>query len=48
MGEHPTITDVISLLIALLELARVGAIELSQPAAFGPIVVSRASAHEAA
>ena len=48
LGEHPTITDVISLLIALLELARVGAIELSQPAAFGPIVVSRASAHEAA
>jgi segregation and condensation protein A len=48
LGEHPTITDIISVLIALLELARVGAIGLSQPAAFGPILVSRATAHEAA
>ena len=48
LGEHPSITDVISLLIALLELARVGAISLSQPVPFGPIVVFRATAHEAA
>jgi segregation and condensation protein A len=48
LGEHPTITDVISLLIALLELARIGAIGLSQAGPFGPIIVSRAIAHEAA
>ena len=48
LGEHPSITDVISLLIALLELARVGALGVSQPVPFGPILVFRATAHEAA
>lgn len=48
LGERPAITDVISMLIALLELARVGAIGLAQAGGFGPILITRASAHEAA
>lgn len=48
LGEQPTITDVISMLIALLELARVGTVGLTQAGAFGPILITRAPAHEAA
>lgn len=48
LGEHPTITDVISMLIALLELARLGTLGLSQAGGFGPILVTRASTHQAA
>jgi chromatin segregation and condensation protein Rec8/ScpA/Scc1 (kleisin family) len=48
LGERPTITDIISMLIALLEQARLGAIGLSQAGGFGPILVTRAPAHEAA
>lgn len=48
LGERPSITDLISMLIAILELARVGAVALGQAAAFGPILISRASAHQAA
>jgi segregation and condensation protein A len=48
LGERPTITDVISMLIALLELARVGSLGLGQAGSFGPILVTRAPAHEAA
>ena len=44
----PRADAAVALLIALLELARVGAISLSQPVPFGPIVVFRATAHEAA
>jgi segregation and condensation protein A len=48
LGERPSVTDVISLLIALLELARVGAVGLEQPGAFGPILITRAVTHQAA
>lgn len=48
LGERPTITDVISLLIALLELARLGSIGVSQGGSFGPILIARAPAHQAA
>jgi segregation and condensation protein A len=48
LGERPSITDVISLLIALLELARVGAVGLGQAGAFGPILITRASTDQAA
>lgn len=48
LGERPGTTDVISLLIALLELARLGSIGISQAGAFGPIVIARAVAHPAA
>ncbi len=48
LGERPSITDVISMLIALLELARLGTVGLSQAGGFGPILVTRATAHEAA
>ena len=48
MGERPTVTEVISLLIALLELARLGGVGLSQAGPFGPILVRRASTDQAA
>ena len=48
LGEQPTITEVISMLIALLELARLGTIGLSQAGAFGPILVTRATTDQAA
>ncbi|MBI2536568.1 MAG: segregation/condensation protein A [Gemmatimonadetes bacterium] len=48
LGEGPTVTDIISVLIALLELARLGAVGLSQADGFGPILITRATAHEAA
>lgn len=48
LGERPAITDLISVLIALLELARLGSVGLGQAAAFGPILVTRANAHQAA
>jgi len=47
-SERPTITDIISLLIGLLELARLGTVTLSQAGGFGPILVTRATAHQAA
>jgi segregation and condensation protein A len=48
LGERPSMTDVISLLIALLELARVGAVALGQAGAFGPILITRAATYQAA
>jgi segregation and condensation protein A len=41
VGPRPTIVDVLSTLLALLELARRGAAFVFQPAAFGPVVISR-------
>lgn len=43
LGRHPTISDVLSLLIALLELARRGQCFMLQPAVFGPLVIRRES-----
>lgn len=48
LGERPSITDIISMLIALLELARLGTLGLSQAGGFGPILITRATADEAA
>ena len=48
LGEEPTVTDVISCLIALLELARLGALQVAQPQAFGSVLILRATADQAA
>lgn len=41
LGPTPSLTDVLSTLLALLELARRGLLALAQPASFAPLVVSR-------
>jgi len=50
VGGDPqaTLVDVLSTFIALLELAKRSALTLSQPEPFGPMVIKRATAHEAA
>jgi segregation and condensation protein A len=47
-GDAPTIADVISTLLAILELARIGRIHLVQPAPFSPVNVNRGSVDQAA
>ena len=47
IGPHPTIADVLSTLLALLELARRGAAFILQREAFGPVVISRESPRSA-
>jgi segregation and condensation protein A len=47
LGPHPTITDVLSTFIALLELARRGRLNLGQPAPFAPMVIRRESTRSA-
>jgi len=47
-GEHFTIADVISTLLAVLELARRGEIRLAQETPFGNVDVARESTHQAA
>jgi segregation and condensation protein A len=44
LGESPTIADVLSTLLALLELARRGSIHLVQSAQFAPMVIARDAA----
>jgi segregation and condensation protein A len=48
LGEHPTIVDVLSTLLALLELAKRGALRLVQPTPFSPLVIARDAARTAA
>jgi segregation and condensation protein A len=48
LGDDPTVTGVISCLIALLELARVGELRLAQDAPFGTVAITRATADQAA
>lgn len=47
LGPNPTITDVLSTFIALLELARRGRLNLGQPAPFAPMVIRRESTRPA-
>ncbi|HZM26827.1 MAG TPA: ScpA family protein [Gemmatimonadales bacterium] len=47
LGPEPTIADLLSVLLALLELARRGVLQLRQPAPFAPMVIARESAHPA-
>ena len=48
LGPRPTIVDVLSTLLALLELAKRGSLRLVQPAAFAPMVIARDPARPAA
>ena len=48
VGERPTIVDVLSAFIALLELAKRSMVTLSQTEPFGPMVITRAIPREAA
>jgi segregation and condensation protein A len=41
LGPRPTIVDVLSTLLALLELAKRGFLRVSQPAPFAPMVIAR-------
>ncbi len=43
LGPRPSITDVLSLLLALLELAKRGQCFMTQPAVFTPLVIRRES-----
>jgi segregation and condensation protein A len=48
LGSRPTIVDVLSTLLALLELAKRGALRLVQPTPFSPMVIARDAARTAA
>jgi segregation and condensation protein A len=48
LGARPTIVDVLSTLLALLELAKRGSVRLMQPTPFSPMVIARDSARTAA
>ncbi len=48
LGPRPTIVDVLSTLLALLELAKRGSLRLAQPAPFSPMVIARDPARPAA
>jgi segregation and condensation protein A len=48
LGPRPTIVDVLSTLLALLELAKRGTLRIVQPAAFAPMVIARDPARPAA
>ena len=48
VGPQATLVDVLSMFIALLELAKRSTLTLSQPEPFGPMVIKRATPREAA
>jgi len=48
VGEHAGLVDVLSVFIAVLELAKRGTLRLEQPEPFAPIVIRRESPREAA
>jgi segregation and condensation protein A len=48
LGARPTIVDVLSALVALLELARRGTLTVAQSAAFQPLEIARGTAYQAA
>jgi segregation and condensation protein A len=48
LGSRPTIVDVLSTLLALLELAKRGTLRLMQPTPFSPMVIARDAACPAA
>jgi len=48
LGEEPTVADVISMLVAVLELSRLGQLAIAQPRPFGPLEIARATADQAA
>jgi segregation and condensation protein A len=48
LGTRPTIVDVLSTLLALLELAKRGTLRLVQPTPFSPLVIARDTTRSAA
>jgi segregation and condensation protein A len=48
IGPRPTIVEVLSTLLALLELAKRGVVRLAQPSPFSPMVIARDTARPAA
>ena len=48
LGPQPTIVEVLSTLLALLELAKRGIVRLAQPTPFSPMVIARDTARPAA
>jgi segregation and condensation protein A len=48
LGPRPTIVDVLSTLLALLELAKRGVVRLAQPSPFSPMLIARDTARPAA
>jgi segregation and condensation protein A len=48
LGPRPTIVDVLSTLLALLELAKRGVVRIAQPSPFSPMVIARDTARPAA
>ena len=48
LGEHATVADLLSVFIALLELARLGRLRLLQQEAFGTLAIRRESTNAAA
>ena len=48
LGDFPTVADVISVLIALLEMSRLGEVRLAQSQPFGTVDIVRESVDQAA
>jgi segregation and condensation protein A len=48
LGPAPTIVDVLSTLLAILELAKRGSVRVAQPAPFAPMVIARDTTRPAA
>jgi segregation and condensation protein A len=48
LGPNPTLSEILSSLVAVLELARRGLLKLSQSAPFTPFAIDRGSAYQAA
>lgn len=48
LGTRPTVVDILSSLVAVLELARRGTLTVRQPAAFKPLMIERGAAYQAA
>lgn len=48
LGFAPSIVDILSALVAVLELARRGTCTVNQPAAFAPLLIERGTAYQTA
>ena len=48
LGGGAGVIEILSALVALLELARRGACTVNQPAAFAPVMIERGTTHQAA
>ena len=48
LGTKPTVVEILSSLVSLLELARRGTLTVQQPAAFKPLMIERGTAYQTA